>query len=98
MADRYASMDMGKANEECRARDQIIRSTCPKCDSPIMLHCNGCKIQVTGCVCTEVDRFGTEGERIKEIFDRQAEMFGEDEARRRMQQAGFWIPPSARNN
>lgn len=91
-------MDMAQANKECRFRNMQVRNTCGKCDSPIILHCDGCKVQVTGCICTEVDRFGSQAERIKEIFDKQAEMFGEEEARRRMQKAGFWVPPSARNN
>lgn len=96
--ERFPAMDMAQANNECRNRRLQQRDKCPKCDSPVLLHCGQCKVQVTGCICTEVDRFGSSAERIKEIFDKQIEMVGEDEARRRMQQAGFWIPPSARNN
>lgn len=92
MGERFVSMDMAKANEQCSSRRLQQRDTCGKCDSPVIVHCAQCMIQVTGCVCTEVDRFGESAERIKEIYDRMAEQVGPDVARARLTKAGFWVP------
>lgn len=90
--DRYVAMDQAKANNECSARKSQSRSMCPKCESPIFLHCLNCKIQITGCTCTEIDRFGTEAEGVAQIYERMAERMGEEEARKQMRKAGLWIP------
>lgn len=92
MGDRFASMEMAEANNQCSNRKLQQRDKCPKCDSPVIVHCAQCMIQVTGCVCTEVDRFGSQAENIKSIYDRMAGQVGPDEAKRRLIQAGFWVP------
>lgn len=90
--ERYTAMDQAKANAECVRRNALHFTQCPKCQSRIALHCTACEIQVTGCLCTEVDRFGKEAEGIQQIYDRMAERVGEEEARKQMRQAGLWIP------
>lgn len=93
MADRFPSMDMAEANAQCGPRPrQQIRDKCPNCEGAVMLHCPDCKIQVTGCLCTEVDRFGQ-----NEAVQRAMERYGEEEAERRLKAAGFWIPPERDN-
>lgn len=85
--DRYEAMEMAVANDQCRERDSQQRRTCPQCQLPIMLHCSTCKIQVTGCLCTEIDRFGQD-----EAWKRAVEMFGEELARDRYRHAGLYVP------
>lgn len=84
---RFPSMDLGAANNECRSRDQIVFDRCGKCSGRVGLHCSDCKIQVTGCLCTEVDRFGND-----ETWRRAVERMGEEFAREQFRRAGLWIP------
>lgn len=91
--DRYEAMDQAKANAECNRRDARLLADCPRCKGRIVLHCDTCKIQITGCLCTEVDRFGAEAEGITKIYERMVERVGEEEARKQMRTAGLWIPP-----
>lgn len=91
--DRYPSMDIREANNECGVKPhKQKRAVCPKCAKSIFLHCDDCKIQVTGCICTEVDRFGN-----SEALERMIERVGEEQAVREMQKAGLWVPPGALN-
>lgn len=86
-------MDMGAANDECGIRfRQQVKTICPRCDSTVMLHCGNCKIQVTGCLCTEVDRYGN-----SEAMQRLIERLGPELAEEKLKAAGFWIPPEALN-
>ena len=91
--ERYRSMDMVQANEECGDRPrQQYSAVCPKCSTTVILHCHNCEIQVTGCLCTEVDRFGS-----SVAMERLTKRIGYEQAVARMQNAGFYIPPSAQN-
>lgn len=91
--ERYPAMEMAQANEQCGPRPNMqYRATCPKCDSAVILHCRNCNIQVTGCLCTEVDRFGS-----SVALERLMQRVGYEQAVARMTKAGFYIPPSAQN-
>lgn len=89
---RYPSMDIMDAHKQCSRRDSFCFETCPRCEMKVGLHCDQCKIQVTGCFCTEEDRFGS-SEAIKRLIDR----IGFDSAKEKLQKAGFWVPPGAEN-
>jgi hypothetical protein len=53
----------------------------------VILHCTECKIQVSGCLCTEIERFGED-----EAWKRSVERYGEDMARERYRKAGLYVP------
>ena len=89
MADRFVAKEQNVANDECRSRDSFQGEKCPQCSISILLHCSDCKIQVTGCLCTEVDRFGED-----EAWKRAVERFGDELARERYRAAGLWVPGS----
>lgn len=91
MPDRYPSMDVTKANDECKSRKKLYKDSCPVCTQPVMLHCQECKIQVTGCYCTEIERHGSD-EGIRRIIERE----GEAVARAKLEKLGMWIPPKKR--
>lgn len=80
-------MDMAAAVKQCSSVKQQVKSICAKCDSSVILHCERCEIQVTGCICTEVERFGN-AEAVQRMMDR----YGEQEARARLKRAGIWVP------
>lgn len=90
MTDRYPSMDIRDANNECRRRKATTFSNCPRCDMRVALHCDECKIQTSGCFCTEEDRFGS-SEAIKRIIDQ----LGFETAKQKLLSKGFWVPPGA---
>ena len=89
MSDRFESMDLAAANTQCKPKppEEMIFDNCGRCKLRVGLHCEECKIQVTGCLCTEVDRFGKD-----EAWLRAVDRFGEELARERMKEAGFWVP------
>lgn len=87
MANRFPSMDVVNANNECKTRDGYVFDQCPTCKMRVGLHCSGCKIQITGCLCTEVDRFGQD-----EAWRKAVERFGEEMARERYRNAGLYVP------
>lgn len=84
---RFNAMTQAEANEECRYRAQQVSDKCGRCMMPVILHCASCTIQVTGCLCTEVDRFGQD-----EAWKRAVERFGEELARERYRAAGLFVP------
>jgi hypothetical protein len=63
-------------------------ANCPACTMRVMLHCFDCKVQVTGCLCTEYKRFGQD-----EAWKRAVARWGEQAARQRAESAGLWVPP-----
>lgn len=87
MADRFPWKDMADANAECARRDCVDFTNCPNCKLRIGLHCLDCKIQVTGCLCTEIDRFGED-----ETWKRAVERFGAELARQHYARAGLFVP------
>jgi hypothetical protein len=54
----------------------------------VLVHCYECMIQVTGCLCTEYERFGQD-----EAWARAVARWGEQAARQRAEAAGLWVPP-----
>lgn len=59
----YPQMTTEDANKECRPYDPNRAATgrrCPVCTMQVILHCNDCKIQITGCLCTEERNHGPE--------------------------------------
>lgn len=80
-------MDQAKANDECRSRDATVFDYCAKCKQKVGLHCSDCKIQVTGCLCTEVDRFGQDQAWLNAV-----ERYGEEMARQHYRNAGLYVP------
>lgn len=68
-ADNYAQMDILDADRECRCVDrrELVSSKCPVCAMTILLHCNDCKIQISGCFCVEEMKQGTEKAKQKMI-------------------------------
>ena len=86
--DGFVRMELPQAQDECRQGDNYETDRCGKCSMTVLLHCSTCKIQVTGCFCSEVDRFGT-----SEALERMIERVGEEEARRIAAKSGLWTPP-----
>lgn len=87
MADRFAWKDMAEANAECSARDAVEFDNCANCKMRVGLHCLTCKIQVTGCLCTEIERFGED-----ETWRRMVERFGAELARQHYARANLFVP------
>lgn len=58
----FPQMTMDKAIQECRPyeEERAVKEHCPVCTMQIILHCEDCKIQVTGCLCTEEANHGPE--------------------------------------
>lgn len=59
-SERFESMALADANKECSKKKDLKRATCRACGQTVMLHCDDCRIQITGCFDTDVDRFGIE--------------------------------------
>jgi hypothetical protein len=79
-------MDMAAANESCGAPEPVF-DDCPACRGRVGLHCAECKIQVTGCTCTEAARFDP-----LTAWEATCQRLGEDEARKAYKSAGIPIP------
>lgn len=65
----YPQMEMPKANIQCRpfSPEKAQRRSCPVCGCQIILHCDECRIQVTGCLCVWEELYGAEIAREKMI-------------------------------
>ncbi len=87
MGERFIAMDMIEAKNECNRTDQVTFTNCPKCRYRVGLHCSDCHLQVTGCLCTEIERFGND-----EAWLRSVERFGLEFAKERFRMAGLWVP------
>lgn len=87
MSDRYTAMDLVQANKKCNTY-AIYFVECPSCEMKVGLHCPDCKIQVTGCLDTEIDRFG-QNTAIQRLIDR----LGFEKAKSYLSKIGMWIPP-----
>jgi hypothetical protein len=89
--ERFVAMEQGAAMRECSSSiESRVLAQCPACSQQVYLHCSTCKIQTTGCLCTEVDRFGND-----EAWKRACERFGEEMARERYREAGLYVPTVA---
>lgn len=86
---------LGEANDNCSAnlrngrRDSGKGAKCEVCTMKVILHCYDCMIQITGCLCTEYERFGND-----EAWARAVARWGEEAARQRAEAAGLWVPPT----
>lgn len=87
----FPHMDMAQANSECNHRAHQVFDNCQMCKQRVGLHCAECVIQVTGCLCTEYERFGNDAG-----WKRAVDMFGEELARERARSAGLWVPDAPR--
>lgn len=58
-------------------RSSPVPADCPVCHTRIILHCDQCKIKVTGCSCELADK-------VKEAQDEATE--------ERLKKMGFWTP------
>lgn len=55
----FKHADVVKATEACGRpydKNAIKRAKCAVCEMDVMLHCADCEIQITGCLCTAVER------------------------------------------
>lgn len=84
---RFHSLELKAAKVECGKNDDFVFDNCPACNQRVMLHCVQCKIQVSGCLCTEYERFGQD-----EAWRRAVDRMGEEMARERARAAGLWVP------
>jgi len=79
--------DVADADRECNGPRALTKERCPVCKRPVMLHCSSCKIAVTGCLCTLVNRM----EPI-EAYKLLAVQLGQTEARKMMASMGYNMP------
>lgn len=78
------------ADRECGKRRQIHSRQCPVCKRTVMLHCSECLLQVTGCLCTMVERMGP-----VEAYKAVAMQVGQRSAQRQFKAQGYdmlWLP------
>ena len=94
----FVRMEQSKANEECPNRSSQVFSTCQSCQERVVLHCNTCQIQVSGCFDSGVDRFGEEEARTRRDSRRlgaaQQAMEAKEQARKK--KSTLWTPGSWR--
>jgi hypothetical protein len=84
---RFDSMPMAKACEECPRAPDPVFADCEVCRGRVGLHCSSCKIQVTGCVCVDRDRFNPE-----QAWEATCARLGEEQAREVYRIAGYTVP------
>jgi hypothetical protein len=90
MGDPFKHMDMAGANASCGSmatRESIVFEDCQACKRRVGLHCTTCKIQVTGCICSDRARFDP-----ITAWQSACNAFGEAAARKAYREAGFAIP------
>lgn len=56
----FVHMEMRQANASCRpfSHEAARKERCQACRMQVILHCEDCKIQVSGCLCTEIENHG----------------------------------------
>lgn len=52
--------DLTVAHRECSSRARVYLDDCPECAEKIAVHCERCKVQVNGCMCTDTVLHGRE--------------------------------------
>lgn len=83
----FRHMDLAAATNECGRgynRNFVIRTQCKVCEMDVMLHCSNCEIQITGCLCTAVER----------MSDDDFRTFREEVQKKKAREAGLVLPPS----
>lgn len=80
----FKRLDMEQAVEICGPwdRNRAVRSLCPACEMDVFLHCDDCKIQITGCLHSAVERMSTE----------DLKRFKAEIEKRRAREAGLILP------
>jgi hypothetical protein len=50
----FKTANMDEAVKECGPWIPVhaVRESCPVCKRKVILHCAGCMVQITGCLCT----------------------------------------------
>lgn len=86
---RFANKGLNEiAPEDCErpySKQSAVRTQCPVCEWDLFLHCIDCKIQITGCLCTAIERMNQD-----DLREFMAQL---DERRRREAIAkGLWTP------
>lgn len=89
-------MDMRAAGAECSG-SPLLRSQCKACGMAVMLHCSGCQIQVTGCACLAIERYGVQEARKMlggDVVDKALrwQQDQEEKAKDEASRAGLWVP------
>jgi hypothetical protein len=87
---RFECMEMREANARCGPfkSKRATMSECPTCEWKVVLHCSGCKIQISGCFCTAAERM-TEDE-LKQFHQQVME--------KKAKNAGLIIPSNLHLN
>lgn len=81
----FERMDTAQAVRKCgRAFDKnkVARVKCKVCDMDVILHCTDCEIQITGCLCSAMER----------MSDEEFAQFKQQIERKRLQSKGLWLP------
>jgi hypothetical protein len=85
----WPQMNSADADLECGVRGGFTMDTCGVCKSKVVLHCDRCQIQVSGCQCILAAKLEEERE-----FDRKFGEIEKNEALRdRLAGEGLWLPP-----
>lgn len=79
--------DAPDADRECGKRRRAHRVKCGACKRTVLLHCDECNIQVTGCLCTLIERMGP-----VEAYKTLARQVGQTQARSEMLRFGYNMP------
>lgn len=88
----FKRMALPEAKKECNTKlDSYVRAECNRCEMAVMLHCSDCNIQITGCFCSDEDRFG-KNEAIQKMIDRM----GFEKAKEKLTRQGIWVPPGVK--
>jgi hypothetical protein len=83
----FEQMDMAAACKECDKEPDPVFDDCPACRQRVGLHCATCKIQVTGCTCTDRARFDPEV-----VWEHTCVRVGERKAKEIYRANGWAIP------
>lgn len=82
--------DVSDADRECGKRRHPHTVACGACKRSVLIHCDECRIQITACLCTLIERM----EPI-EAYRTLAQQVGQIEAQRQFKSFGYnlpWLP------
>lgn len=81
----FRHMDLASASADCGRpynRNFVKRTQCKVCEMDVILHCSSCEIQITGCLCTAVERMSPD----------ELRQFREQVRRKQARDAGLILP------
>ncbi len=92
----YPFADVAVAQRECSVKEHAEAVDCPECAERVVIHCDQCKVQVTGCTCTDTVLHGREYA-LKARAVRPSHGSGMNRAQRRQKErekrrGGLWTP------